>query len=66
MSSQTFEPEDKVVECAEVAEYSGMGGEAGSSLAAGLQTDDVPTLPYASVKMKPCSQIERRYRHKQR
>lgn len=51
LSSQARGAEDQILERAALAEGAGVEGD----LAAGLQTESVPALPHASVKMKPCS-----------
>ena len=47
--------EDQFLECVDIAECAGVGGELGKHLAVSLKTDNTPALSHSSLKMKPCS-----------
>ena len=55
LSSQACDPEDQFLECVDIAECAGVGGELGKHSAVSLKTDNTPALSHSSLKMKPCS-----------
>ena len=48
LSSHACDPEDQFLECVDIAECAGVGGELGKHLAVSLKTDNTPALSHSS------------------